>query len=182
MKTTFRNLLAFLAMLLLLMAAFGVGAYRGFTEEKFQVDLALGSLSDTLNARVEMGNNLLTVAKRHVDREDVLLLAISEDIKALNGDSLPKKAAANSDLTKNSALLLQKLEGLQSVKNDARDLSYVTGFLPRGLEQSEQWADADLYNTAANKFNQRLNASLNGQVAKLLGVEEAELFKGGQEP
>lgn len=179
MKTAFRLFLAILAMLALMLVAFGIGAYRGFTEEKFQVDLALGSLHDVLNTRIEMGNNLLTVAKRHLPPEDEAMGLIENDIKALNADSLAEKAQANEQLGRNSALLLQKLEGLPGVQNDSRDLSYVKGYLPRGFEQSAEWADAGLYNAAARKYNDRLDSTLNGRLAQLLGVPKAELFEGG---
>lgn len=181
MKTALKVISGILVMLLLMLAAFGIGSYRGFTDEKLQVDLALGSLSDVMDTRIEMGNNLLTVAKRHLPQDDEAVQAVSADIKALSGETLLNKANANEQLTHNSALLLEKLEKMDSVRRDDRDYSYVTGYLPRGFEQSAEWADAGLYNAAAQKYNDRLNNTLNGRLAKLLGVPAADLFEGGAE-
>ena len=182
MKTAFKLFISFLVMLLMMLAAFAIGSYRGFTEEKLQVDLALGSLSDVMNTRIEMANNLLTVAKRHLPQDDELILKVRQDILDLSGESLTRKAQANERLGDNSELLLNRLETLDSVIADSRDYSYVTGYLPRGFEQSAQWADAGLYNSAARKYNDELKGSLNGQVAMLLGVPAAELFEGGGAP
>lgn len=178
MKT--RAFLAFIAMLLMLALAFGIGAYRGLYAEKVQVELALSSLSDVLAARVEMGYNLLTVAGRHLREDDQMLFAVREEIAVLEGTgSLTAMAQANAQLAKDSKQLLTHLAQQASVKDDARDFSYVTSLLPRGFEQSAQWADATKYNAAARAYNSRLNGTFTGQVASALGVEPAFLFEGG---
>ena len=174
-----RAFLGFLAMLLLLAAAFVIGAYKAFNTERMQVELAGSGLSDVLGSRVEMGNNLLTVARRHPQADAALLEAVENDIRALGAGTLQDKASANQRLSRDSSALLKNLEGLQSVQADSRDLSYVTGLLPRGLAQSAQWADAERYNSAASQFNQRLGGGLNGWVARLLGIRPAELFSEG---
>lgn len=180
MKVGVRNALAFLAMLLMLAAAFAIGSYRSYLNEKLQVELALGSLNDVLTSRVEMGNNLLTVAQRHLDREDPLLVTVRADIAKLDASlSLDTRAAANEELTVHSGRLLDTLAGLPSVLEDKRDLGYVSGLLPRGFEQTAQWADAGKYNSAARQFNERLSTRLNGKIAGLLGIEPAEVFEGG---
>lgn len=180
MKTAFKLLIGILSMLLMMLVAFGIGSYRGFNDEKLQVDLALASLSDVMVTRIEMANNLLTVAKRHLPQDDELILKVRQDIQALSCESLSQKAQANERLENDSVLLLDRLEALGSVIADSRDYSYVTGYLPRGFEQSAQWADADLYNSAAKKYNDRLKGTLNGRTALFLGVPMAELFEGGQ--
>ena len=173
----FRVVLAFVAMLVMLVAAFAIGSYRVYLDERLQVELALSSLGDVLVARIEMGHNLLTVAQRHLEAGDRLLAAVREDIDLLDrAETLREIAAANEKLTTDSKALLKQLEGTASVQQDARDLRYVTGLLPRGFEQSAQWADAKQYNAAAAAFNTRLHHTLNGKVAGLLGVEDAELF------
>lgn len=181
MKGTGRAVLAFLAMLVMLAAAFAIGSYRGYLNEKLNVEMASGSLDEVLDARIEMGNNLLTVASRHVSQDDPLLVSIQKQLHALKGEgSISEKSAANEVLGQDGKALLTQLESLPSVQNDARDLRYVTGLLPRGFEQSEQWADAQNYNAAAAAFNDRLNGTINGYVARLLGIQPAELFEGGQ--
>lgn len=168
---------AFIMMLVLLAAAFAIGAYRGFQEDKAQVETALTSLNAVFTTRAEMGNNLLVVARRHTNQNEPLVKAVQADVSALSsGGSLPEKAAANERLSQDAQALLQLLGNKDSVKADARDLGYVNGLLPRGLEQSAQWADAGKYKKAVEEFNQRLNGQLRGRAAKLLGVREAELF------
>ncbi len=180
MNGTARAILAFFLMVILISAAFAVGAWRGFTGDREQVELALDSLSDVLDTRVEMGQNLLTVARRHLQKDHPLIKAVEKDIAELSGGSaLLKKAAINERFTADADALLKELEASPTVQGDARDLSYVTGLLPRGLEQSARWADAGQYNKAAQEFNSRLNGQLNGRLAKLLGVREAELFSAG---
>ncbi len=173
----FRVVLAFVAMLVMLVAAFAIGSYRVYLDERLQVELALASLGDVLVARIEMGHNLLTVARRHVPEDEALLHALEEDIRLLDqAETLKEIAFANEKLALDSKALLKKLEALDSVQQDARDLRYVTGLLPRGFEQSAQWADSKQYNAAAAAFNQRLHRTLNGKMAAFLGVEDAELF------
>lgn len=183
MKGKARLVLALLAMLVMMAAAFGIGAYKGFYAEKVQVELALSSLSDLMATRIEMGQNLLVVARRHLETKDSLLAQVQQDLAALDDyDSLDAMDQANQNLSLHSKELLAKLEGLQSVKNDQRDLGYVTGLLPRGFELSAKWADASSYNEAARAFNQRLTGTIGGRLARVLGVEQAELFAGGQVP
>lgn len=177
MKNGFKVFLAFLAMLLLVVAALGLGAYRGFTQDKAQVEQALQSLSRLLETRVEMGNNLLTVARRHLDPKDELLVALEADVSALSqAISATKRAQANQLLTQDSQRVLEALRQQPSVKADERDSYYVNQLLPQGMEQSAQWADAQQYNQAVTEFNNRLTHQLNGKLAMLLGVQPAELF------
>jgi hypothetical protein len=177
-----RVFLAFLLMLLLMAAAFGIGAYRAHFDEKVKIDQTLGSLNEVLTARIEMGNNLLTVAGRHLDAEEPLIISIRTQLANLSGQvSLSEKAAANRQLTIDSKALLDVLEHTASVIQDGRDLNYVTGLLPRGFEQSAQWADASVYNTAAKAFNDRLSGSLSGRIAQFCGIEKAEFFSVGEE-
>ena len=180
MKGSARTVLAFLAMLVMMLAAFAIGAYRGYFNDRLQVELALSSLSDVLTTRIEMGHNLLTVAGRHLDEEEAMLQSVKKDIADLSSSvTLDAKASANERLTRDSKALLILLENTDSVKADQRDLRYVTGLLPRGFEQSAQWADAAQYNAAANEFNTRLEGTINGRVAQLLGIDTAELFGNG---
>ena len=89
-----------------------------------------------------------------------------------------ERPAAGFSRGRGAAAAPGRIPGVQA---DARDLGYVTGLLPRGLEQSAQWADAGQYNKAAAEFNNRLNGQVNGRLARLLGVREAELFPPGGE-
>ncbi|MDD4081109.1 MAG: hypothetical protein PHP02_06815, partial [Eubacteriales bacterium] len=154
-----------------------IGAVKGFRQEKAQVENALGSLGPVFTTRVETGNNLLTVAHRHLPPGDERVEAVARDVRELSAqESLPFRAEANTRLEENAKVLLAHLENTPSVQADSRDLSYVTGLLPQALDQSAQWTDAGSYNQAALAFNDRLNGTFAGFLARLLGETEAQLF------
>ena len=172
--------LTFLAILLLFVftaASVTIGAVKGFRQEKAQVDSALGSLGPLFATRVETGNNLLTVAHRHLPPENALVEAVARNVQELSAQGpLPLRAQANTHLEENAKALLAALENTPGVQADSRDLSYVTGLLPQALDQSAQWTDAGSYNQAAMAFNERLNGTFSGFLARLFGEAEAQLF------
>ncbi len=171
-------LLGLIILLVLVASALSIGAVRGYRDEKAQVESALTSLDKVFGSRVETGNNLLTVARRHLSGEDPMLLAVERDVKALSEKALwPKKMEANLQLEKDAGALLKALEARPSVREDSRDLGYVTGLLPQALDQSAQWADAGRYNEMSAAYNERLRGSFSGWLARFFGVGEAELFK-----
>lgn len=180
MKNGIKVFLSFLAMLVLVFAALGIGAYRGFVQDKAQVEQAMQSLSQLLETRVEMGNNLLTVAGRHLAADDPVMQALKADVQALSrAGTASQRAQANQQLASDSQQLLAYLRELPSLKADDRDSYYVNQLLPQGLEQSAQWADALQYNQAVEEFNNRLQNQVSGKLASLLGVRPAEAFATG---
>ncbi len=177
-----RGAAAFLGVLLLLAcaaAAVAYGAHRHYAEEKTRVESALASLDALYSERVEVGNNILTVARRHLGASDPLAEAVRADVAALaSPGQRPAKADANAKLQADGKALLSALAALPSVQGDVRDLGYVTGLLPHALDRSSVWADAAKYDAAAAAFNGRLNGTLQGWLAKLFGVGEAALMGG----
>ena len=164
-------------MLLLVVASLFIGALRGYQQEKAQVESTLGSLETVFSSRVETGNNILTVAERHLPREDALITAVKQDLQALTSNSpFPERAKANDSLEQNARALLSALQGTASVQADSRDLGYVTGLLPQALDQSAQWSDARYYNEAAEAFNNRLSGSFAGTLAMLLGQKPVQPY------
>ncbi len=177
MRKTPAYFLGLVILLALVAASLSIGAVRGFREEKAQVESALGSLDAVIGSRVETGNNLLTVARRHLPQGDALLEAVAKDVSSLSAQGLwHQKMAANAQLEADAKALLKALEALPSVQEDSRDLSYVTGLLPQALDQSAQWADAGRYNEAAADYNKRLSGTFSGLIARFLGVAAAPLF------
>lgn len=177
MKKAPAFVLGMLLLLLLAAASIAVGAAKGYRQEKAQVESAMASLDALFSSRVETGNNILTVARRHLSRDEALLKAVEADILELSArGQRQQKAEANARLETHADDLLKVLEQTGSVQDDARDLGYVTGLLPQALDQSAQWADAAGYNQAAKAYNERLNSSITGTIAKILGVTEAALF------
>jgi hypothetical protein len=166
-----------LLLLLLTAASIAVGATKGYQQEKAQVESTMASLDALFSSRVETGYNLLTVARRHLSKDEALLKAVEVDILDLSSQGQwQRKVEANAHLETNAKDLLKALEQAPGVQADARDLGYVTGLLPQALDQSAQWADAAGYNQAAKAYNERLNSSITGRIAKMLGVTEAALF------
>ncbi len=170
-------LIALVLMLCLIAASLAWGAHRGWTQERKQVDSTMGALLLVLDARSEVGANIVTVARRHLQSGDPQLQALRQDIQVLSEDgSLAQKAQANGRFDENARAVLTALAALPSVQDDARDLQYVTQMLPQALEQSERLAEQAAYNQAATDFNQGLTGSFSGRIAQLLGITRAELI------
>lgn len=177
MRKTPAVLLGLVILLALVAAALSIGAVRGYREEKTQVESALASFDAVIGSRVETGNNLLTVARRHLPQGDAQLEAVAKDVGDLSATGQwQQKMSANARLEADAKALLKALEALPSVQEDSRDMGYVTGLLPQALEQSAQWADAGKYNEAAAAYNQRLNGSFSGWLARFFGATPAALF------
>ncbi|NLG58368.1 MAG: hypothetical protein GX540_08145 [Clostridiales bacterium] len=171
------SVLAIVLALLMVAAALFIGAVKGSRVEKAQVESALGSLGTVFTTRVETGNNLLTVARRHLPQGDERMAAVARDVQALSSQaSLAARTRANTSLEENARALLAILKDSESVQADSRDMAYVTGLLPQALDQSAQWTDVGSYNEAAGAYNDRLNNTFSGLLARLLGQTEAELF------
>lgn len=172
-----RSGVAFLLMLCMILFSLGFGAYRGWSEERAQVDETYAGLQAMIRARVESAYNLLTVASRHMPETDETVMAVTQARKILEGkDPLAQKALANDSLTRNANELLKKLAALESVRQDSRDLMYVESYLPQMLSESEERTAGANYNIAAAEFNQQLQNSFSGFIARMLGIKPAEEF------
>ena len=172
-----RSGIAFLLMLCLVIAAVGIGAYQGWSNEKKAVEDTYAGLEKMIRARVESAYNLLTVAGRHLPGTDAHMAQLISARDVLESDApLPQKAAANEALSKSAGEILSALSALPSVQADSRDKMYVESYLPQMLEESEARTAGAAYNTAAAAFNRELEESLSGFVARLLGIRPAEEF------
>ena len=85
-------------------------------------------------------------------------------------------AQANDALTQDVNALLEKLSALPTVQSDSRDSWYVSQYLPQMMAQSEEKTVGANYNSAAREFNQKLNSTFSGFLAKLMGIRPAEEF------
>ena len=168
---------AALIMVVLVVFSIGFGAYRGWRTERALVNETYAGLENMLQSRVETAHNLLTVAGRHVDAGDELVqrIAAQRDILAGKG-KLKEKAAANEQLTRDAAALLDQLAALPSVQGDSRDKMYVESYLPQMLAESESMTAKASYNTAAREFNDSLKGSFSGFLARLMKIGPAEEF------
>lgn len=167
----------FILMVFMVLFSVCFGAYRGWSEERARVEETYAGLENMIHTRVESAYNLLTVAARHLDKNDEAFKRVTADRDVLEGKySLSQKALANESLTKDAETLLGALASLPTVQQDSRDKMYVESYLPQMLAESEERAAGANYNTAAAEFNSRLEGSFSGWLASLMGIRAAEEF------
>lgn len=172
MKKTLTTILTVILTVALLAAAISVGAVRGWGSERAKV-LGLisqdGELSQQLGERAMDAANLAVVAARHLSENDSALQALysCRDI-FMAADDAYALAQADTALTQLASLLCNKLMILESVQKSRRDQVYIST-LTRALADSTSLSQT--YADKAADFNRRLNASLTGKLAMLLGVK-----------
>ncbi len=173
------NGIAFILMIVMIVSGLFIGAHKGWKSERQEVDEAYQTLEEMLTTRIETANNILTVALRHVDEKDDFVQAVRKNKEVLSDKKadLSLKANANKCLTQNAHTLLQNLSLLDSVKEDSRDLMYVSQMLPQMLDDSLKYVVQNQYNQLAKEYNDRFNSSLlSGTLAKITGVQTAPVF------
>ncbi len=169
---------AFAIMVVLIIASVLFGAYKGWSGEKAHVDATYAGLESMLQTRVETAYNILSVAKRHLSDTDEGYLRVVMDRDEIDNqyNDLSRKAKANDALTKDAAALLAQLKAMESVQKDSRDKMYVESYLPQMLAESEERTVGAVYNQAAANFNNRINGTFSGFLAKLMGIKPASVF------
>ena len=172
------RLLSILFLVLCLLFAFVFGAYRGWQKDYAAVEETRISLTDQISTQAETASNILTVAFRHLDRDDESILALTGIRDTLRSHAaLADKAAAAKQLGVQAEALLDKLAPLESVQKDDRDNMYVSSMLPRMLRESTAPAVKDVYNAAAADFNDRFEKNaVSAFIAAQLGIHPFELF------
>lgn len=177
MNKKINAVLAFVVMLVLLTGAVMLGAYKGWSAERLQVESSMSTVYELLRARREIGNNILTVAKRHLSGDNALLRSLREDINELaKDDDFEQLAEANARLESDAMALLQYLGDQPSLKADDRDSMYVLQMLPQALEESTRMTEQAEYNRQAAAFNQSMSSRFSGMIARALGIDDAQQF------
>ena len=111
------RLLSILFLVLCLLFAFVFGAYRGWQKDYAAVEETRISLTDQISTQAETASNILTVAFRHLDRDDESILALTGIRDTLRSHAaLADKAAAAKQLAVQAEALLDKLAPLESVQ------------------------------------------------------------------
>ncbi len=173
MKETLSNVLCVALAVVLVVGAILLGAVRGWSGER---EAALhsvsegGELSELLENRAMDAANLYVVAARHLPATDETLAALARCRDTLmderaDGQSL---ALADAALTDAALALAEKLPALDSVRQSARDQAYIST-LTRTLSEATNLRRS--YAAIVEDFNTRLNRSLTGKLAMLLGVK-----------
>lgn len=172
MKRTLTTILTVILTVVLLAAASSLGAVRGWGNERAKVlDLISqdGELAQQLGERAMDAANLAVVAARHLPEDDADLRALyaCRDTLMACADA-PSLARADMELSQLASALRGRLTTLASVRESRRDQVYIST-LTRALADSTSLSQT--YADKAADFNRRLNASLTGKLAMLLGVK-----------
>lgn len=181
MKDTLSTLLCILLTIAMVAGAVCIGAVRGWVSEQdatLQSILAGSDIGEPLLTRGMDAANLAVVAARHLPPkdEDIALLQQSYQTICKTDASAAERAHADTAISIAAASLAERLPELASVQASQRDQAYISS-LTRTLSQSTTYA-AD-YAAAIEDYNTRLNSSLTGKLAMLLGVNPIPATAGG---
>lgn len=168
----------------LALVLFGIvyGTVSGFKDDQEKVtELLTGDngLEDVLGYRGADGHNLCVVARRHLtEDEDVANLSRIAVILTDESQSLAVRKAENDQLDAAVEAVKAKLSQTPSFLESPRDAKYLTMLESDLKNLSGTGTDkATLYNQAAQEFNQKLQDSLMGKLAQILGVPTLELYQ-----
>lgn len=171
MKNTLTTILCILLSAALAAGAVCIGARNGWLKERDNAIAAFsgGESADSFETRAMDAANLYVVAARHLSADDPRLAALQDARATLQSQTVTSsdKAQADVALTSLAQELSTVLPALDSVQASPRDQVYVAA-LTRTLTQGH---DAVAYALSARDFNQRMEASLTGRLAMLLGVD-----------
>ncbi len=173
MKETLMTVLCMTLTVALVVGAILLGAVRGWSGER---DAALhsisegGELAEMLENRAMDAANLYVVAARHLPETDETLAALRRCRDTLTDERADGQALALADaaLTDAALTLAETLPALDSVRQSARDQAYIST-LTRTLGEATGLTRS--YAAIVEDFNARLNRSLTGKLAMLLGVQ-----------
>jgi len=175
MKNKLSVALSVLVCAVLVFAALGIGAIKGWKQEKADVLAALdkgGELYSLRQTRAMDALNLCALAQRHLPSDDADIAALRHGAGALTGQSEFRAVLeADSNVSAAAARLEEKLQGLK-----ARDKDYLSALvdaLSPASGVNSRYADL------SEDFNARFNDSLMGKLAALLGVKPVSISPAG---
>ena len=158
---------------ILILFAVCIGAIRGWNEER---SAALAALTASGDMRTQLENrgmdaaNLAVVAARHLPDSDADLAALREGSHVLlsGTEDVSVILSADEAITNAALHLAETLPALESVQSSSRDSTYVT-MLTATLGKKSSLTHT--YTLLVEDFNTRLEGSLTGRLAMLLGVK-----------
>jgi len=173
MKNKLSTILSILVCAVFVAAAVCVGTYRGWSHEREEALAALsseGGLHSLLETRALDAANLAIVAARHLPESNADLRSLRETASLLlSGQAdLEQLMLADEAITEVAQRFASELPGLRTVQDSQRDRAYIsvlTSALSRNTSLQQNCGQL------VEDFNQRLNGSLMGRLAMLLGVE-----------
>lgn len=180
MKKSLPISVCILISLALVLFGLAFGTVKGFGDDKEQVTKLLSGengLMDVLSYRGADGHNLCVVARRHLtDDPDVAALSQTAAILTDDTQPLPSKKAANDQLDASVQAVKTKLAETGSFQQSQRDQQYLA-MLEGDLKNLTATDKVNLYNQAAQGFNEQLSKGIPGWIATVLGVKPCELYQ-----
>lgn len=172
MKIRFTTILSIVCCLLLCAAALCVGAYRGWSQEREAALSALtseGGMREQLEHRAMDAANLAVVAARHLPADDADLNSLRKaSVTLLSGTEDGRLIMQADEVITGVALRFsEELAALPSVQSSSRDKTYVA-MLTSKLGKKSGLTNS--YALLVKDYNQRLETSLSGRIAMLLGI------------
>lgn len=173
MKNKLSNIPFALLCAVILLAALGIGAVRGWSADRAEVLAALtqeGEMRTQLEYRGMDAANLAVVAARHLPADDADLIALRNASAVLLSGTEDPEAILSADavITRIALQFAQELPLLPSMQASSRDQAYVT-MLTSALGRKNGLTHS--YTLLVEDFNTKLTTSLTGRVAMLLGVD-----------
>lgn len=159
------------------------GVFNGYAGERREVTALLeapNGLMDVLDYRAADGLNLCVVAGRHLPMDDANLAALRSAAVALRDeeDDPALKYAKDEALEAAVTAVAQRLQQTESFLTSDRDQKYLD-MLTADLKNLAGSAAAEVYNEAAEAFNERLDAPVLGWLARLMGIAPCALYGRG---
>lgn len=170
--------LAFVLMVVMVLSAIGIGAYRSFAQARENVASDRDQLIQLVTARHGAANNILTVAERHLPADDPDVAALRTALAYSRGNlPMDRLWALDDTIGRSADAVLAALRTLGSVQTDERDRMYIDQMLPKAMDETARMLTDAPYNRSAGAFNERLNTQFSGRVAQLIGIKPFPLFQ-----
>lgn len=180
MKEKLSSVFSMALCVVLVCAAIAVGVRGGWMDERNSITALAGqyqlvddAADDALNNFVISCYNLSVVAARHLPADDPRIADLQNVYRDVAyDDDLAKAVVSSCKAVEASHSLAEELPAMESVKNNAADMYYVTKLTRETAE-----APGGIVSVAADKiaaFNKKLSGSLMGRLASLLGVRPIE--------
>ena len=177
MKNILTTALAILAAIVLTAFAVCIGSvngWRGERDEALSFDSHNADLTALVDTRAMDAANLAVVAARHLPEDDKFLTILRDarDVILSGKADMASVLHADAAITDAAAQLARSLPTLATVQAAPRDTVYIS-MLTSTLTSGQ--SAASLFEGVASNFNSRMQSSLTGRLAMLLGVNPLEI-------
>lgn len=171
--------MSILISVVLVLCGLCLGTLRGYHKERAEVTGLLedkSGLASVFLYRGADGLNLCAVADRHISGAPELETLRSVSTALLTpGGTVEEKLQLSQQLDTCTTDVITLLEGTESYSASQRDVGYV-GMLKSDMESLAGQSFYPEFSSAAAEFNQKLESSLMGRFASLLGVKPCTLY------